>query len=109
MAATRVAKFAYAEKLAKDKDNFRRVLLIWSSFFRDVLLSAAQAPGKRGAGAPLTNIDRAAEIEQLSGRLSLQQARRTVNDMERAVELLDKNINARLLAEVTLLDLPRGQ
>jgi DNA polymerase-3 subunit delta' len=109
MAATRVAKFAYAEKLAKDKDNFRRVLLIWSSFFRDVLLSAAQAtPGKApGAGSPLTNIDRAAEIEQLSGRLSLQQARRTVNDMERAVELLDKNINSRLLAEVTLLDLPR--
>jgi hypothetical protein len=29
-----------------------------------------------------------------------------VGDLERAVELLDRNINVRLLAEVTLLDLP---
>jgi DNA polymerase-3 subunit delta' len=103
LGATRVAKFAYAEKLAKDKDNFRRVLLIWSSFFRDVLLSAAQAD------APLANVDRTAEISQLSGQLSLQQARQTVSDLERAVERLERNVNPRLLAEVTLLDLPRVQ
>lgn len=103
LAATRVAKFAYAEKLAKDKDNFRRVLLIWSSFFRDVLLSAAQA------SAPLANVDRTAEIAQLSKKLSLQQARRTVSELEQAVERLEKNVNPRLLAEVTLLDLPRVQ
>jgi DNA polymerase III subunit delta' len=109
LAATRVAKFAYAEKLAKDKDNFRRVLLIWSSFFRDVLLSVAQAtPGRApGTSAPLANVDRVAEIAQLSGRLSLQQARQTVSELERAVERLEKNVNPRLLAEVTLLDLPR--
>ena len=111
LGATRVAKFAYAEKLAKDKDNFRRVLLIWSSFFRDVLLSAAQAtPGKTpGTSAPLANVDRTAEISQLSGQLSLQQARQTVSDLERAVERLERNVNPRLLAEVTLLDLPRVQ
>ena len=61
------------------------------------------------ANTPLANVDRAEEIATLAGRLSLQQARRTVSSLERAVELLDKNINARLLAEVTLLDLPRGQ
>jgi DNA polymerase III subunit delta' len=103
MPATRVKKFSYADKLAKDKDNFRRVLMLWSSFFRDVLLTVAQA------NAPLANVDRAEEIATLAGRLSLPQARRTVSNLERAVELLDKNINARLLAEVTLLDLPRGQ
>jgi hypothetical protein len=43
----------------------------------------------------------------LSGRLSLQQARQAVSHLERAVERLEKNVNARLLAEVTLLDLPR--
>ena len=111
LGATRVAKFAYAEKLAKDKDNFRRVLLIWSSFFRDVLLSAAQAtPGKvSGTSAPLANVDRTAEISQLSGQLSLQRARQTVSNLDRAVEWLERNVNPRLLAEVTLLDLPRVQ
>jgi DNA polymerase III subunit delta' len=101
MPATRVKKFSYADKLAKDKDTFRRVLMLWSSYFRDVMLTAAQA------GAPLANIDRAEEIATLAKSLSLPQARRTVSSLERAVELLDKNINARLLAEVTLLDLPQ--
>jgi DNA polymerase III subunit delta' len=102
MPSTRVKKFAYADKLAKDKDTFRRVLMLWSSYFRDVMLTAAQAE------SPLANVDRSEEIAALAKSLSLQQARKTVGSIERAVELLDKNINARLLAEVTLLDLPRG-
>jgi DNA polymerase-3 subunit delta' len=102
MPATRVKKFSYADKLARDKDAFRHVLMLWSSYFRDVMLTVAQA------GSPLANIDRAEEIATLAKSLSLPQARRTVSSLERAVELLDKNINARLLAEVTLLDLPAG-
>jgi len=102
MPATRVKKFSYADKLAKDKDTFRRVLMLWSSYYRDVMLTAAQA------SSPLANIDRAEEITALAKSLSLSQARKTVGSLERAVELLDKNINARLLAEVTLLDLPTG-
>ena len=103
MPATRVKKFSYADKLAKDKDNFRRVLTLWSSYFRDIMLTAAQTD------SPLANVDRAEEIAALAKSLSLPQARRTVSSLERAVELLDKNINARLLAEVTLLDLPYVQ
>jgi DNA polymerase III subunit delta' len=102
MPATRVKKFAYADKLAKDKDIFRRVLQLWSSYFRDVMLAAAQAD------SPLANVDRAEEIATLAKQLSLPQARKTVGNLEHAVELLDRNINARLLAEVTLLDLPAG-
>jgi hypothetical protein len=66
------------------------------------MLTAAKAE------SPLANVDRADEIATLAKSLSLPQARKTVGGLERAVELLDKNINARLLAEVTLLDLPRG-
>ena len=102
MPATRVKKFSYADKLAKDKDTFRLVLMLWSSYYRDVMLTAAKAQ------SPLANVDRTEEIAALAGQLSLQQARKTVGSLERAVELLDKNINARLLAEVTLLDLPAG-
>jgi DNA polymerase-3 subunit delta' len=99
--APRVEKFSYAEKLAKDKDAMRQVILVWLSYWRDVMLRVAQAE------TPLVNIDRNMEIEFLAGRLDLSSARRVVNDLESALEKMDKNVNTRLLAEVLLLDLPR--
>jgi len=99
--APRVEKFAYAEKLAKDKDTMRQVIFIWLSYWRDVMLRVAQAE------TPLVNIDRNMEIEFLAGRLNLSAARRVVNDLESALEKMDRNVNSRLLAEVLLLDLPK--
>ncbi len=99
--APRVEKFSYAEKLAKDKDVMRQTILIWLSYWRDVMLRVAQAE------TPLINIDRNMEIEFLAGRLDLSTARRVVNDLESALEKMDRNINSRLLAEVLLLDLPK--
>ncbi len=101
LAAKRRERFAYAEKLAKDKDLFRQTLLLWLSYWRDVLLRTAQA------GAPLTNFDRAGEIEALVYKIDLSAARALTESMEKALDRLDKNVNARLLAEVTLLDWPR--
>jgi DNA polymerase-3 subunit delta' len=102
--ATRVEKFAYAERLSdrrkEDEERFRDTLLIWVSFWRDVLVRAA------GSAAPLVNLDRLAEIETLSGRLGVAGSRLAVTRTELAVEQLEKNVNARLVAEVLLLDLP---
>ncbi|MBI4733145.1 MAG: DNA polymerase III subunit delta' [Chloroflexi bacterium] len=98
--ATRVEKFAYAEKLAKDKETFRNVLFLWLAYWRDVMVSAS------GSSAPLVNVDRAAEIEALAGKLGLGEARQVVAGTESAIERLEMNVNARLLAEVTLLDWP---
>ncbi|MDP2976701.1 MAG: DNA polymerase III subunit delta' C-terminal domain-containing protein, partial [Anaerolineales bacterium] len=100
LAANRRARFTYAESLGKDKDAFRNVLLVWLTYWRDVMLRAAQAD------TPLVNIDRTDEIEALAARLSLPEARRVVTDLERALDRLEKNVNARLLAEVLLLDWP---
>jgi DNA polymerase-3 subunit delta' len=106
LSATRVQKFAYAEKLTKKKneavERLCDTLLIWLTFWRDVLLSAS------GSSAPLVNLDRADEIEALAKRLGIPGARRQVEATGRAVGQLDANVNARLLAEVYLLDLPRG-
>lgn len=99
--ASRVAKFTYAEKLAKDKDAMRKTILVWLSYWRDILLQTA------GAVAPLANIDRAAEIGSLAARLDLATVRRVVTDLEGALGRLERNINARLLAEVLLLDWPK--
>ncbi len=100
LAAKRRERFSYAEKLVKDKDVLRQTLLIWLAYWRDVLLKTS------GAQAALTNADRADEIDSLAGRVDLPLARRVTADLENAIERLEKNVNARLLAEVTLMDWP---
>ena len=99
--ASRVEKFAYADKLARDKDSMRQAILFWLSYWRDVMLRTAQAD------TPLINVDRNVEIEGLAGQLDLSSVRKTVNNLENALEQLEKNVNPRLLAEVMLLDLPK--
>ncbi len=99
--APRVDRFAYAEKLAKDKESMRQTLLIWQSFWRDVMLATS------GSSARLTNIDQETAIQKLARRFNLPQARRLVVEMEKAVERLDANVNPRLLGEVLLMDWPR--
>jgi DNA polymerase-3 subunit delta' len=101
LAAKRRERFNYAEKLAKDKDSFRQTLLLWLSYWRDVLLKTS------GASAALTNIDRADEIDALAYRVDLSLARIVAENLEQAVDRLEKNVNARLLAEVTLMDWPK--
>lgn len=99
--APRVEKFSYAEKLSKDKDAMRQTIMIWLSYWRDVLLRVA------GAETALVNMDRNMEIEFLAGRLDLSAVRRVVGEHESALEKMDRNVNSRLLAEVLLLDLPK--
>lgn len=101
LSAKRRERIGYAEKLARDKDNFRQTLLIWLSYWRDVLLKTS------GAQAALTNADRAEEIDVLSYQVDLPLARRMTEALEKSIERLEKNVNARLLAEVMLLDWPR--
>jgi DNA polymerase-3 subunit delta' len=99
--ASRVEKFAYADKLAKDKESMRQAILIWLSYWRDVMLRTAQA------ASPLVNVDRNMEIEDLADRMNLSSARRVVSGLENTLEKMERNVNPRLLAEVLLLDLPK--
>jgi DNA polymerase-3 subunit delta' len=101
IAASRVEKFAYADKLARDKDSMRQAILIWLSYWRDVMLRTAQAE------TPLVNLDRNVEIEDLAGRLDLSAARGVVSRLEKTLQKMEGNVNSRLLAEVLLLDLPK--
>jgi DNA polymerase III subunit delta' len=99
--AARVEKFSYADKLAKDKDAMRQTILVWLSYWRDVLLRVAQA------NTALVNIDRNMEIEFLASRLDLPTVRRVVGNLETALEKMERNVNSRLLAEVLLMDWPK--
>ena len=106
--STRRGRFAYAEKLtqrknenSEAKERLRETLLLWLSFWRDVLLCNA------GAQTPLVNVDCTEEVQALAGKLSLAEAHRLVADAEGAIDKLERNVNARLLAEVLLLDWPK--
>jgi DNA polymerase III subunit delta' len=100
ISASRVEKFAYADKLSKDKESMRQAILVWLSYWRDVMLRTARAQ------TPLVNVDRNVEIEDLAQRLDLSIARRMVSSLEDVLEKMERNVNSRLLAEVLLLDLP---
>jgi len=101
LSASRVEKFAYADKLARDKDSMRQAILFWLSYWRDVMLRTAQA------STPLVNVDRNVEIEDIAGQLDLSSARKVVANLENALEQMEKNVNPRLLLEVMLLNLPK--
>jgi len=99
--ASRVEKFAYADKLSRDKDTMRQTILFWLSYWRDVMLRTAQAE------SPLVNVDRNVEIEDLASRMDLPSARLVVSGLENALKKMGRNVNSRMLAEVLLLDLPK--
>lgn len=101
IAASRLEKFAYADRLSKDKESMRQAVLIWLSYWRDVLLRTTKAD------TPLVNLDRNLEIEQIAGRMDLSSASQVVRGHEATLEKMDANVNPRLLAEVLLLDLPK--
>ncbi len=103
LTATRVERFAYADRLVRDSssDRLQEILELWMSFWRDVLLSTAQA------AAPLTNPDCADDVQRLARALTPASAHSVLTGLRRAHELLGRNINARLTLEVLLLDWPR--
>ncbi len=101
ISSTRAQRFAYAERLSRDKPAMRLALTIWLSFWRDVLWRAG------GAQTAIANVDHQRDIDALAVRLDLTRARRLVAEHDRALRRLEANVNAKLLAEVLLMDWPR--
>lgn len=93
-------RIRFSEKIVKDKEKFIFTLNIWLSFWRDVFNKSA------GSNVEITNIDRKDEIEFLAGKVNMGQARKIIRDLENAISRLDRNVNARLVSEVTLMDWP---
>ena len=101
--ANRVKRFVYIAPLTKpeDKEKLRLVLGTWLSFWRDILLQTT------GAEAAIVNLDWEQEIQRTASLLDIGSARQAVSALERTLEQLDRNVNARLAGEVLMLDLPR--
>jgi DNA polymerase-3 subunit delta' len=96
----RVQRFAYAEELTKKGDHAREAIDLWRTWWRDVLLTAS------GSTAELINIDRVAQIQALAQHVDVNQAKSAADACGRALWQMDRNVTARLVVEVLLLDFP---
>jgi DNA polymerase III subunit delta' len=96
----RVQRFAYAEDLTKNSDHAREAIDLWRTWWRDVLLTAS------GSAAELINIDRVAQIQALAKHVDVNQAKSAADACGRALWQMDRNVTARLVVEVLLLDFP---
>jgi DNA polymerase-3 subunit delta' len=97
---TRTKRFSFAEELAKDKATLQSTLQTWLTFWRDILLEGT------GSTVPLTNIDRKAEIIALSEKLDFHTTKEIIHKLEYSIFQIEKFMNARLVTEVFMMDLP---
>ncbi len=101
LASNRRSRLTYVDGIYKDRELVRQVFEIWLSFWRDVFLVAG------GAGTPLLHRQHEQEIRQLASGIGLAGARACTADLERGLERLNANVNARLLTENILLRWPK--
>lgn len=103
LAGSRLARFAYAERLAREGsiDRIQETLDLWQGYWRDVLLAAA------GAAAPFANPDRQETIQQIAQQVTVETARRVIVGLQQTADRLERNANTRLTLEICLLDWPR--
>ena len=97
----RVARFAYAEALAReDPASILESLELWAGWWRDVLLLTSHS------SVPLTNIDRRAELVQAGDLCSVSTVQAVLSALQNTLSHLSHNANTRLALEVLLLDWP---
>ncbi len=98
--SNRAERFSYAKSMSKDKENFKEILNIWQSFWRDVLIR------KSGADAVITNIDRIAEVERTAERASLENIKEVLDGIDLSLTAIYSNVHPLLNAETLLLKFP---
>jgi DNA polymerase-3 subunit delta' len=96
-----VERFSYASKYEKDSRMVNKVIDTWSSLWHDIMHQSGKSQ------APIQNIDRSNEINQIVNRVDLVTAQKTLNIFRRAHSLLLVNANLKLTFEDLLLQLPR--
>jgi len=103
--ASQRQRFGYAEQLTrewgKSRDNLTQAIQVWLSVWRDILMCAS------GSEASLVNLEREAELRKLAVSAGRQNAQRVVTALEDGLKKIEANANARLLAEVLLMQMPR--
>ena len=99
--ASTTERFHYAQILARNPVAMHETLALWISWWRDVMLLAAETDGS------LTNVDHHHTLLDHAGRYGVGQCAAMVQALRRTDERLKRNANPRLTLEVLMLDLPR--
>ena len=100
---TYTERFAFAERQSKKPEQIPELLYTMRSWWRDILLLAAQSK------APVANIDRQAELEQIAAQTGVDTALAMLRSIDQTAWRLEHNANSRLALEVLLLDMPSKQ
>jgi DNA polymerase-3 subunit delta' len=102
-AATRDERLRRAGALGTDVESARRVLELWTLWWRDVVLAAG------GAGHLVTSGALRTQAERLGRTLGVERAQAFLRALLDAQLALEANANPRLTMEVLALDLPMSQ
>jgi DNA polymerase III subunit delta' len=98
-------RFELAEELAgrgnQHQGAIQAVFDLWLELWRDLMLV------KVGAPLAILNMDLGSKLGFLADGLSLEEIRVFINHLRQARRQLEQNINARLLLEVIMLEMPR--
>lgn len=94
-------RFAAANDLSSDKPALLRLLELWQTYWRDLLLLSV------GNSVKPVNVDRLETLEQLSRVLRSESIERALRQTQHARTLIQNTtVNVRLLLEVLFLDYP---
>ena len=99
--AGRVERFGFAWKASRDAAGTRRLIDMWTGWWRDLLLLRYQHTGD------VVNVDRLDELRSLSGQGTEHQIWAALKALQTAAEYLEANVNTRLALESLMLRLPR--
>ena len=97
----RAGRFSLAEDLSKEKLALPPLLVLWQSYWRDLLHLCA------GSGVEIVNRDRAERLSRLAVQIDVETISTAMLATNTLLETLHTNANARLALEVMLLDYPR--
>jgi len=98
--ASRVERFDYADKLAKNRDNIYPLLKTWLGFWRDVMLRSIDSRSQ------ITNIDYQDSINKLAHNIDENKIFQIVIGSEAIFDHLDHNVKPRLALEDLMLVFP---
>ena len=101
LSLSRVERFEYAEILARDKDEIYRILSLWISLWRDVVLFTT------GNNTLLVNLDHLESIGKLAEQVGMERSFQILSSLIRTLDLIARNVNPRLAFENVMLTLPR--
>ncbi len=101
LSLSRVGRFAYADKLRKDRQQAVKTLALWEGWWRDVMISST------GTNSPeISNVDYKTEIHFIAEQLDTTKIANTLLAIRKTQKDLQKNANARLALEVLMLQIP---